>query len=77
MSHTLKGGTLVMERRANGQPIGIRATCVCGWTSGGHFSSFAASAFHMAHAEEAEIATKLAHEAAQTTPKAHKRTPAK
>jgi hypothetical protein len=43
--HDLIDGTLKRERE------GIVARCRCGWTSGGHFSSLAASAAMRDHKE--------------------------
>jgi hypothetical protein len=43
--HKLVDNTLVRERS------GITARCECGWVSGGHFSSFGASAAMQDHKE--------------------------
>lgn len=46
--HRLVNDTLVHESG------GIVARCVCGWSSGGHFSSMGASAAMMDHKEKCE-----------------------
>lgn len=51
MKHELINGTL--DRTEHG----IAARCVCGWTSGGHFSSMAASVAMRDHQD----ATKDSH----------------
>lgn len=43
--HKLVDNTLVREQR------GITARCVCGWVSGGHFTSLSASAAMQDHKE--------------------------
>lgn len=48
MEHKLINGTLYREDR------GIIGRCVCGWTTGYRFSSFAASAAMMDHQEHPE-----------------------
>lgn len=47
MEHKLIGDTLQREGP------GVAARCTCGWTSGGHFSSLAASAAMTDHQEQA------------------------
>lgn len=51
--HRLREGTL---RRDD---AGITAQCECGWSSTGHFSSFAASAAFSEHQEQ-ELASMIA-----------------
>lgn len=48
--HKLVSGSLVR------QESGIVARCECGWASGGHFSSFAASAAFREHKEGSALA---------------------
>lgn len=46
MDHKLVDGTLKRDDK------GITARCDCGWVSGGHFTSLAASAAMMDHQEQ-------------------------
>lgn len=48
MKHKLTDGTLKRDEH------GITARCECGWVSGGHFSSFAASAAMQDHKEQCD-----------------------
>lgn len=47
-AHNLQDGELKRDEN------GIVARCQCGWVSGGHFSSLAASAAHREHVENCQ-----------------------